>query len=196
MKIGIIDYGAGNILSVKNALIKLGRNFALSADPAVLGTCDKLIFPGVGAAGAAMSALRARDLQNFIVNFEKPFLGICLGLQLLADRSEEADTKCLGILPGEVKLFKTGLKVPQIGWNRVNFMKESALFDGIVDESNFYFVNSYHLQTDDEFVLAKTLYGCFFPSIIRKNNFYATQFHPEKSGERGLKLLSNFCESC
>ncbi|MBU1992474.1 imidazole glycerol phosphate synthase subunit HisH, partial [Patescibacteria group bacterium] len=125
-----------------------------------------------------------------------PFLGICLGLQLLADFSHEDNTKCFGIIPGEVKRFPEFVKIPQIGWNKVSFMGKPPLLEGIPDKNYFYFVNSFYFDTPEDFILGQTNYGVVFPSIVQKNNFYATQFHPEKSGEIGFKLLRNFCEKC
>jgi glutamine amidotransferase len=194
MKIAIIDYGASNLQSVANALTSLGRSFEIISDPKKLTDFDKVILPGVGAAGSAMEKLKRSGFAEILPKLKVPTLGVCLGLQLFADFSSEGNTKCLSIISGEVKKFKNDLKVPHMGWNKVEFIKESPLTSGIPNNSFFYFVHSYYLETKDEFVTGKTAYGISFPAIIQKNNFYAVQFHPEKSGSLGLKLLSNFCD--
>ena len=193
--ITIIDYNSGNIASVCNALKKLGVEFELSSNPDDVASAKKIIFPGVGRASYAMKQLRKSGLIDVIKNSKVPFLGICLGLQLLTDFSEEDETDCLSIIPGNVKKFGEGLRVPEIGWNKVFFSKPSPLFRDIDDGRYFYFVNSYYFD-EEEFAVGKTSYGCEFASVVQKDNFYATQFHPEKSGEVGLELLSNFCELC
>lgn len=197
--IQIIDYGAGNIKSVKNALEKLDREYQIINKPQMLRSDSKIIFPGVGAAGTAMKNLRKNGFDKAIPKLKNPFLGICLGMQLLFEYSKEDNTICLGIIPGKVEKFKGNILVPQIGWNTVDFQQENKLFSKIEDNSYFYFVNSYYVKTPtnkDKFILAKTNYGSNFISIIRSDNFYGVQFHPEKSDINGLKLLSNFCELC
>lgn len=194
MKIAIIDYGASNLQSVANALKTLGRSFEIINEPKKLVGFDKVILPGVGAANSAMEKLKESGFAEILPKLRVPTLGVCLGLQLFADFSSEGNTKCLSIVPGEVKKFKTELKVPHMGWNKVEFIKKSPLISGIPNNSFFYFVHSYYLETEDEFVIGKTAYGINFPAIIQKNNFYAVQFHPEKSGSLGLKLLANFCD--
>lgn len=193
--ITIIDYNSGNIASVQNALKKLGVRYKLSSNPDDIANAEKVIFPGVGRASYAMKQLNQRGLIKVIKNLKVPFLGICLGLQLLSDFSEEDDTSCLSIIPGKVKKFGSDLRVPEIGWNKVSIRKSSPLFEDIDDNNYFYFVNSYYFNSD-EFAVGTTYYGCEFSSVVQKNNFYATQFHPEKSGEVGLKLLFNFCKLC
>lgn len=193
-KIAIIDYGASNLQSVGNALTTLGRPFEIISDPKKLVDFDKVILPGVGAAGSAMEKLKESGFAEILPKLKVPTLGVCLGLQLFADFSFEGNTKCLSVIPGEVKKFQTELKVPHMGWNKVEFIKESPLTIGIPNDSFFYFVHSYYLETEDKFIIGKTAYGINFPAIIQKNNFYAVQFHPEKSGEWGLKLLANFCD--
>jgi len=197
--IAVIDYNAGNTAFVCNALERIGQEFVVTFDASEILGADRVIFPGVGNAKAAMKDLKEKGLNRIISEIKVPFLGICLGLQLLARFSEEGQTNCLGIIDAEVKKFKspqlTRLKVPQIGWNEVMQIKGSPLLVGIPDDSYFYFVNSYYLPLIKETV-GKSQYGVSFSSIIRKKNFYATQFHPEKSGEMGLKLLNNFCELC
>ena len=194
MKIAIIDYGASNLQSVANALTSLCRSFQIISDPKKLTDFDKVILPGVGAAGSAMEKLKESGFAKILPKLKVPTLGVCLGLQLFADFSSEGNTKCLSIVSGEVKKFKTELKVPHMGWNKVELIKESSLTSGIPNNSFFYFVHSYYLETEDKFVIGKTAYGINFPAIIQKDNFYAVQFHPEKSGEWGLKLLANFCD--
>lgn len=196
MKIAIIDYGAGNLRSIESALKKLGQEFEIIKKPEDLGDFAKVILPGVGAAKSAMNNLKKQGFSKILAQLKIPFLGICLGLQLLSDFSREDNVKCLSIIPGRVKKFPKFVKVPQIGWNKVNFVKESPLSDDIPNESYFYFVNSFYFETDRDFLTAESDYGITFPSIIQKDNFYATQFHPEKSGEIGAKLLFNFCKKC
>ena len=194
MKIAIIDYGASNLQSVANALTSLGRSFEIINDPKKLTDFDKVILPGVGAASSAMEKLKQNGFAEILPKLKVPTLGVCLGLQLFADFSEEGNVKCLSIIPGRVKRFQTELKVPHMGWNKVELVKKSKLTVGIPNKSFFYFVHSYYIETEKEFVIGKTAYDVQFPAIIQKDNFYAVQFHPEKSGEWGLKLLSNFCD--
>jgi len=196
MKIAIIDYGAGNLKSVQNALDFLNVNWFIAREKNELGLADKVILPGVGAASNAMQNLHSSGFYEVITSLKKPFLGICLGLQLLAEFSEEGKVDCLNIISGTVKLLPDFVKKPQIGWNKVNFTKKSPLFMDIPDASYFYFVHSYYFDVSRKYVLGTTDYGVSFPSVIQKNNIYATQFHPEKSGEIGLKLLSNFITKC
>jgi glutamine amidotransferase len=168
----------------------------ITADKKIIRQADKIIFPGQGRAGQAMQQLQKTGLLGVIKNTSVPFLGICLGLQLLADYSEEDKTKVLGIIPGEVKKFTSELKIPQIGWNKVRFTKRSPLTKDLPSQSYFYFVHSYYLETAKKNIMGETTYGITYPAIIQKKNFYATQFHPEKSGKVGLQLLSNFCKLC
>lgn len=199
--IGIIDYGLGNLTSVKNALDKIGVLNFISDDPVKLKSSAGLILPGVGAAGTGMKNLKSMKLDKLIVEQiknGKPFLGTCLGMQLLFEFSEEDNTTCLGIIPGKVKKFTGKLKVPQIGWNNVRIVdNEARIVQDIENNSYFYFVNSYYCEpTDKSTILGETEYGVTFTSIIEKNNIFATQFHSEKSGDIGLKLLKNFAEGC
>lgn len=197
MKIGIINYGGGNLKSVTNALIRLGQNFEIMNDPSRLKCVDKIIFPGVGSAKNTMNALKQRGFIDPIKALKKPFLGICLGMQLLSEFSDEGNAKCLNVIPGKVKKFQScELKIPQIGWNKVNVVKKNALFDGIKSQDYFYFVNSYYFEAQTEYTIGTSDYCLKFASAVYKNNFYAVQFHPEKSGKSGLKLLSNFCNKC
>ncbi len=194
--ITIIDYKAGNIASVQNALNKLGYESELTDDPAKIQRAEKIILPGVGRAGACMKELDKLGLVEVIRNIKVPFLGICLGMQLLSEYSEEDETQCVGVLSGTVKKFPDSVKVPQIGWNKVEMIEDSPLLSGIETNSYFYFVNSYSLPVSEKYTLAESLYGSYFSAIVNYKNFYGTQFHPEKSGEVGFKLLSNFCELC
>ncbi|GJQ64083.1 MAG: imidazole glycerol phosphate synthase subunit HisH [Melioribacteraceae bacterium] len=194
--IGIIDYGAGNTTSVKNALSELGVKFSLTSDSEELDKCDKIIFPGVGEASSAMKRLKINSLDDYLGKSDKPVLGICLGMQLLFDRSEENNTQCLGVIAGKVTRFNSeNMKVPHMGWSKVKFEKETSLFDGIKTGEYFYFANSYYAPVND-FSIAATNYNGLFSSAVNKGNFWGVQFHPEKSGKAGLKLLENFIKLC
>jgi len=194
--IQIIDYGAGNIKSVQNALKQLGVESKTITSGQELEADCKTIFPGVGAAGNAMRKLKEKDFLEKIPQIKAPFLGICLGMQLLVEYSEEDETKCLGIIKGKALEFPKTVKIPQIGWNKVKQTnRQDPLFKDVPDQSYFYFVNSYYVDRCEE-ELGTTDYGRTFVPILKKDNFYGTQFHPEKSGEIGLKLLNNFCELC
>lgn len=194
----IIDYGVGNLASVKNALDKLGIKNKISSDVSVIKKAEAMILPGVGAAGQGMKNLKKLSLDKVIIEEiekEKPFLGICLGMQLLFEKSEEGDINCLGIYKGVVKKFKKKRKIPQIGWNNVVFTNKQKLFQSISNKSFFYFINSYYCQPNDKSIIAGiTEYGDKFTSIITKKNVVGVQFHPEKSGDLGLQLLKNFEE--
>ncbi len=189
--ITIIDYQAGNLRSVTNALDRLDAAYEITDDPVVVIRAEKVIFPGVGAAGPAMQVLRERGLDEALRNLKVPVLGICLGLQLLFEESEEGKVSCLGIIPGRVQRLKNP-KVPQIGWNLVKWA-QFDLSGGIPDQSYFYFVNSF-VAPLCEATTGVSFYGEMFSSVVQKDNFYGVQFHPEKSSEMGLKLLSNFLE--
>ncbi len=197
--IAIVDYEMGNLRSVQKALEKLGYEAAITDDPAVLAAADKLILPGVGAYADAMAALRSRNLVEplrEIIASGKPTLGICLGMQLLFERSHEGGVhEGLGILPGEVVRFQVpqGVKVPHMGWNQIDVKNDSALYAGIDGGSFFYFVHSYYVVPGDESLVATTTnYPEPFCSSIARDHLWATQFHPEKSQQVGLKLLANF----
>lgn len=194
--IAIIDYKAGNIASVKNALERLGSSCLVTAEPREILSADGVIFPGQGRAGAAMRELRKAKIDKLIPKIKKPFLGICLGMQLLSEYSEEDKTKCLGVFQGKCRKFPPTLKTPHLGWNKVEFVKKSSLFQEVVKGAYFYFVHSYYLDAPEENVIGKTAYGFEFPSVVQKDNFFAVQFHPEKSGEAGIRLLNNFCKLC
>lgn len=191
MKVAIVKYNAGNVESVKNALVRLGVAPVLTDEAETLRTADKVIFPGVGEASTAMNYLRERNLDEAIKSLTQPVLGICLGMQLLCASSEENETKCLGILPSRVRRFTTGnFKIPQIGWNNI-FALESPLFANIAEDSFVYFVHSFYVETGAESIAACD-YGVEFSAAARHENFYAVQFHTEKSGAVGEKILENF----
>lgn len=193
--IQIIDYGAGNLQSVSNALGRLDAEYEIVGSPEELRADAKIIFAGVGAAGSAMASLRKNGFDKALPKLKNPFLGICLGMQLLFDRSEEGPTDCLGILKGDVRRFPYGLTVPQVGWNKVK-VSDSVLFNGISRNSTFYFVNSYYARSLAGDSIAETEYGITFCSAVQKGNFYGVQFHPEKSGDIGQKVLDNFITLC
>lgn len=196
--IAIIDYGAGNLTSVERAVKYLGYDGKITADSETILTADKVIFPGVGAARATMDNLNAGGLSEIleqVYNAGKPMLGICIGIQVLFDRSEEEDTACLGILPGIVKKFEAAatLKVPQIGWNEVNQTQSHPIFQDVPNPAHFYFVNSYYpIPQVASHIVGTTTYGVEFCSVAAHENLIATQFHLEKSGRIGLKMLDNF----
>ena len=199
--IAIIDYDAGNIKSVEKVLQSLGQDVIITRDEDVLLSADKVILPGVGAFGDAMERLNEYGLVNVIkkiVDKKTPFLGICLGLQLLFDSSEEAPgVKGLGILPGKIVRFpaECGLKIPQIGWNSLSQPNKGRLFKGIDDGEFVYFVHSYYLIADDmSDVVATTEYGVTVHASVERDNVFACQFHPEKSSDVGLRILRNFID--
>jgi imidazole glycerol-phosphate synthase len=191
--IGIIDYGSGNIKSLTNALDRLKTKYLISNNPTELGRMDKLIFPGLGRAGSAMENIRNSGIDRLIKKWKKPFLGICIGMQILFEYSEEDSTDCLGIIKGKVKKYKN-INTPQIGWNKVNITQKDSIFDNLSDSNYFYFVNSYYVEADLKIVLGATSYGISFPSVVRYENFVGVQFHPEKSSDAGLQILKNFVE--
>jgi glutamine amidotransferase len=190
--IAIIKYNAGNISSVQNALDRLGYNSIITDNPKEILAAEKVIFPGVGEASSAMKYLTDRGLDQVIRSIEKPMLGICLGLQLMCASSEEGNTKCLGIFKEKVKLFPPEEKVPHMGWNNFLTLKGS-LFNGIEKSNDVYYVHSYYAEVGED-TIAECSYIKNFSSAMQKNNFYATQFHPEKSAEIGEQLLKNFLE--
>ena len=193
MKVAVIDYNAGNVYSVIYALKRLGVNPVLTASPEELLSADKVIFPGVGEAKTTMEHLKSRKLDQVIVNLKQPVLGICLGMQLLCRHSEEGNVDCLGILDVPVLKFRPEKhedKIPHIGWNTLTQLK-GDLYKGIQEESFAYFVHSYYVPIND-FTVVQTNYIQDFSASIRKENFNATQFHPEKSGSVGEKILQNF----
>jgi glutamine amidotransferase len=190
--IAIIRYNAGNIKSVQNALTRLGFESIITDDPSELNEADKVIFPGVGEAGTAMQYLRARGLDNTIRSLKQPVLGICLGLQLMCRFSEEANTGCLGIFDTDVRLFPPVDKIPHMGWNNFLTMK-GDLFKDISPDDDVYYVHSYYAEIS-ACTSATCDYILPFSASMAKDNFYATQFHPEKSAAVGEKILKNFLE--
>jgi len=190
MKIVIIDYGAGNVKSVQFALERLGYEAICTRDAEVIQSADKVIFPGVGEAKSAMEDIKKFGLDKVIPNLKQPVLGICLGMQLMCRYSEENDTECLNIFPLEVLKFDEQLKVPQIGWNVINHLK-GDLFKGVPADSYVYYVHSYYIPKNED-AIALTDYGIQYAGAIQKDNFYACQFHPEKSSDIGEQILKNF----
>jgi len=203
--IAIIDYKAGNLTSVQRALAFLGQDSVITSSAAEVLAAERIIFPGVGAAGTAMFDLTRLKLDRALLaayGKGKPILGICLGTQIVMERSEENQTRCLGLIKGEVLRFPENmsepggrkLKVPHMGWNRVNVIRKHTVFDGIDPQSEFYFVHSYFPDPrESRNLLGETQYGIPFASVLTSANLLAVQFHPEKSGRPGLRLLSNFC---
>ena len=205
--IAIIDYKAGNQTSVQRALASLGIESEISADPTRLKAADGVIFPGVGAAGQAMGLLAETGLDQVICEIapQKPFLGICLGCQIMLESSaEDGGIKTLGLLPGRNPRFDQNLqdkdgrtiRIPHMGWNNVRPIKPSPLLEGLSERDQFYFVHSYYPEPKPELILGTTDYGLEFASVFGRDGLWATQFHPEKSGRPGLRLLRNFYDYC
>jgi imidazole glycerol-phosphate synthase subunit HisH len=199
--IAIVDYEMGNLRSVQKGFERVGHSATITGDPAVLADAEKVVLPGVGAFRDAIAALRKRKLVDPIreaVRSGKPFLGICLGLQLVFDRSfEDGEHEGLGLVPGNVVRFRlsNGYKVPHMGWNQVRFRQRPPVFEGIEDGAHFYFVHSYYVAPrDNQIIATETDYPAPFCSSIWRDNLYAVQFHPEKSQSDGLRLLKNFAE--
>ena len=215
--VGIVDYNAGNIKSVERALGFLKADYVLSKNPADLEKCDRLIFPGVGEAKYAMEQLKLTGFDTFLKDWaqaQKPLVGICLGSQIIFEHSEEGDVECLGLLKGTIRHFESvwkdtsaplsdrtpaplsdrALKVPHMGWNNLEYANGSTpLFDGVDPKSDFYFVHSYLIQPDDSSIVkAWADYGCKVPACVSQGSITAFQFHPEKSGRAGLKILENY----
>jgi imidazole glycerol-phosphate synthase subunit HisH len=196
-KVTVIDYGAGNLGSVTNALARLGYDYVITGNPDDMENAAAVILPGVGAAGDTVKKLEESGLAAAIIariKANQPLFAICVGLQVMLGNTEENGIhRCLGIVPGNVKKLPPGLKVPHMGWNQVNRKMEHPIFTGIPDGINFYFVHSYYADPEDKSVIAATTdYGVSFCSMIIKGNLIATQFHPEKSGEIGLRMYTNF----
>lgn len=190
MKIAIIDYGAGNIQSLKFAIERLGFTAVLSDKAEEIQQAEKVIFPGVGEASSAMAKLKATGLDKIIPELTQPVLGICLGMQLMCDHSEEGNTKGLGIFKTAVKKFPAEVKVPQIGWNQISNLN-SKLFSGIAENEFMYLVHSYYAEATDQ-MTAETHYGLRYASALEHKNFYGVQFHPEKSSRAGERIIENF----
>ncbi|MGL4738775.1 MAG: imidazole glycerol phosphate synthase subunit HisH [Cellulosilyticaceae bacterium] len=196
MRVAIIDYGMGNLCNVQKAFAKLGVEASITDQPQEILTADAVVLPGVGAMKAAMKALGEKELVGVIkacIGRGTPFLGICLGMQLLFERGYEMGScEGLGILPGEIVRLDVPLKVPHMGWNTLEIIKEAPLLEGIGEKPWMYFVHSYYLETRADIVSAFTMYGKRIAVAVQQNNVYGVQFHPEKSGEDGMLLLSNF----
>ncbi|MBK5207991.1 MAG: imidazole glycerol phosphate synthase subunit HisH [Flavobacteriaceae bacterium] len=192
MKIVIINYGAGNIQSIKFAIQRLGYEAVLSDDAEEIKGADKVIFPGVGEAGSAMKKLRSTGLDKLIPTLKQPVLGICLGMQLMCNYCEEGNTQGLGIFDVDVVKFSNKVKVPQIGWNQIGNLN-SELFKGIAEKEYMYLVHSFYVPLNEE-AIATTEYGIKYASALQKDNFYGVQFHPEKSSKAGEQILKNFLE--
>lgn len=197
-RIALIDYGAGNLRSVANALAHLGVEFLVADDPATAVRGDKIILPGVGAAASCMRELQVRGLGDAVRSCRRPVLGICLGMQCFAEWSAEGGDRvsCLGVIPGGAEPFSSDVKAPQTGWNTVALCRDDPLFEGVTSGEHFYFLHSYRVRTSPEYVVAETDYGGRYASAVRRDNFWGVQFHPEKSGRAGLRVLQNFVERC
>lgn len=196
MKLAIIKYNAGNIQSVLYALERLGLEAEVTDDPEKIRTADKVLFPGVGEASSAMQSLKMNNLDRVIKELKQPVFGICVGMQLLCEHSEENNTDCLGIVPVKVKKFKSSdqsIKVPQIGWNTIYGLK-TELFKNIEEDSFIYNVHSYYAENSG-YTIAKCQYGIEYAAAIKKDNFYGVQFHTEKSAAIGDKILQNFIQN-
>lgn len=198
MKIAIIDYEAGNKRSVLNATRKIGFDAEVTSNIDRLSQVDKIIFPGVGQAKFAMESLRSVRLDSFLKNTNIPLLGICLGMQLMGQHHSEGGVQGLGMINEDVRPFETALKIPHLGWNKIKLMdqsKPSPLFDQIRKDAYFYFIHSFYMPVGSH-TTAVCSYDQTFSAAIQYKNIYATQFHPEKSGEAGLQLIKNFIEKC
>ena len=195
--IAIVDGGGANFTSVQAAIDRLNIKSVVTADPSVIAQASHVILPGVGAAGYAMKLLNEKKLSAVIREIKQPFLGICLGQQLLCESSDEDDAKCLGLIPLKVVKLEGVRVVPHMGWNNLTYLQENdPLFAGISTKDNFYFVHSFAPQVDLKYTIGICDYGVNFSAVIKKNNFYGVQFHPEKSGVAGMKLLQNFFLLC
>ncbi|MBN7820915.1 imidazole glycerol phosphate synthase subunit HisH [Bowmanella yangjiangensis] len=196
MELVIVDTGCANIASVRFAVERLGCPVTVSDDPEVIKNADKVILPGVGSAPAAMQKIEAKGLITVVRELTQPTLGICLGMQLMTRQSEEGHVACLGMIASEVKRMQVGnLRLPHMGWNTITPNPDSPLFDGIADGSYFYFVHSFAVSVCD-YTLARCEYGMPFSASIGQGNFMGVQFHPERSGEAGSRLLNNFISQC
>ena len=197
-RIAVVDYGAGNLVSIEQGLSTSGASVVIARDATPFESADAIVVPGVGAAAAAMDRLRAAGLVDPILAWiaaDLPFLGVCLGLQLLFESSDEDGARTFGVLPGRTQRLEDAPTLPHIGWNQVERRREHPLFEGIPDGADFYFVHSYAgvpFGTDDDVVLAETEHGRRFVSAIARGNLLGVQFHPERSGDDGLRVLANF----
>jgi len=189
--IAILKYNSGNIMSVRVALKRLGHDAVITDNPDVIRRAEKVILPGVGEAGSAMKHLRERELDSVIISLKQPVLGICLGLQLMCSFSEEKNTECLGIFDTAVRKLPAGARVPHMGWNDFVSVSDDPLLQGINPEDDVYYVHSYYAGVN-EYTTAVCDYGLQFSAAMRRDNFFATQFHPEKSAETGARILENF----
>lgn len=204
IKLGIIDYGLGNINSIKNVFLKNGvEDIVYSRKEAVLSQCDALFLPGVGAFEPAINSLKETGLIPFleeeVLKKKKPIMAICLGMQLLFENSQEGGNfEGLGWIPGNVTRFKVeyGLRIPHMGWNEISIKNESFLFNDVPDDLNFYFVHSYHVNCPEDYILASCHYGEEFPCVIQRENIFGAQFHPEKSQLNGIRMIENFIKYC
>ncbi|MCU0344090.1 MAG: imidazole glycerol phosphate synthase subunit HisH [Ignavibacterium sp.] len=188
----IIDYGAGNTASVINVLEELKTEFVLSNDKKIIQSADKIILPGVGEASSAMKKLNELNLVDELRNAAKPFLGICLGMQLLFSKTEEGNVVCLNVIPGEVKKINSiNIKVPHMGWNKIIKLKSDELLNGINDKTYFYFAHSYYVPEND-LSTSVSYYGLKFSASVRYKNYFGVQFHPEKSAQQGTQIIRNF----
>lgn len=194
--IAVVDYATGNLRSVADALRRAGAEFTLTADPALLGRADKVILPGVGEASSAMAKLREQGLDTVIPTLTRPVLGICIGMQLMCLSSEEGGAQCMGIFPARVRRLPSvapdgsRLKVPHVGWNTIAVLR-TPLFEGIDEDTYVYYVHSFAAETC-EATAAETRYGLTFSAALARGNFFGTQFHPEKSGAAGARIIRNF----
>ena len=194
--IALVNYGAGNTASVSNILKELNADFILTNDKEKIESADKIILPGVGEASSAMNRISELNLIEILKSVEKPFLGICLGMQLLCESTEEGNASCLNIIPVVVKKFVLeNLKIPHMGWNNIKTDKDEKLFAGISDGEYFYFAHSFFVPKN-EFSISVCDYGISFSSSVRYKNFYGVQFHPDKSAEQGTQIIKNFLELC
>ena len=194
--IALVDYGAGNTASVANVLDELNYEYLITNHESDISKAAKIIFPGVGEASSAIKNLHITNLFTMLRVTKKPMLGICLGMQLLCDKSKEGNTTCLGIFPETTEKFdETKIKVPNMGWNQIKYIRQSKLFSEIPDEEYFYFANSYYVPVNEN-TTSICNYGIDFCSSMEKDNFYGVQFHPEKSGKMGIQLIKNFVEKC
>ena len=197
-RIAVVDYGAGNLVSIEQGLTASGADVEIARDPAPFDSADAIVVPGVGAAAPAMDRLRDGGLVDPVVEWiasDKPFLGVCLGLQLLFEASDEDGAQTFGVLPGRARKLENAPTLPHIGWNQVVRRRDHPLFDGIADNADFYFVHSYAgapAKTADDVILAETEHGKRFVSAVARGNLLGVQFHPERSGDDGLRLLANF----